>query len=119
MTEFPLLKTRAAVQYPLRESVDFSTRVLRFLGGGEQRFRQRRTGRRQWLIRLELLDEWEAARVLEFFEAQQGRAGEFAFTDPSDGKRYENCSFGQEDCEVTADGEARLSMTLVIKENVD
>ncbi len=119
MNEFPALKTRAAVQYPLRSVLSFSTRTLRFLGGGEQRFRQRRAGGRKWLIRLELLDEWEAARVLEFFEAHQGRAGEFAFADPNDGRRYENCSFGQDECEVIVDGESRVSMTLVIKENAD
>lgn len=119
MNEFPALKTGAAVQYPLRTAVSFSTRILRFLGGGEQRFRQRRTAGRRWLIKLEMLDEWEAARVLEFFEAQQGRAEEFAFTDPNDGKRYENCSFEQDECEAIVDGESRVSMTVVIKENAD
>lgn len=119
MTEFPTLKTGAVVQYPLRTALSFSTRILRFLGGGEQRFRQWRAAGRRWLIRLEMLDEWEAARVLEFFEAHQGRAGEFAFTDPSDGKRYENCSFEQDECESSLDGECRVSMTLVIKENAE
>jgi hypothetical protein len=119
MNEFPRLKSEAAAQYPLRRTVEFSIRTLRFLGGAEQRFRLRRAAGRRWVVRLDRLDEWEAARVMEFFRAQLGRGGEFAFTDPIDGRRYESCSFEHDELRVTLDGEGREALTLVIKENLD
>jgi len=117
MSEFPRLKTGVAVQYPVRMTLGYRTRILRFLGGGEQRFRQRGTGKRRWTIQLDRLDEQEAAEVLAFFEAQQGCAGEFAFTDPDTGIRYPSCSFEEDQCYVRYMREGAAAATLVIREN--
>lgn len=117
MGEFPKLKTGAAVQYPIRMTLRYRTRILRFLGGCEQRFRQWGTEKRRWTIHLDRLDELEAAEILAFFEAQQGCGGEFGFTDPDTGVRYPNCSFEEDECCVRYVREAAAAATLVIREN--
>ena len=93
MASFPALKTGAVAQYPSDRARRFSTQVLRFLDGSEQRFPGFGAPLKRWLIRLELLDEAELAGLEDFFVEQGGQAGTFAFTDPWDGTVYANCSF--------------------------
>ena len=40
MSEFPPLKTGAVMQYPAQKEARFSTTVVRFTDGSEQRFPQ-------------------------------------------------------------------------------
>ena len=117
MASFPLLKTGAVAQYPADRTGRFSTRVLRFLDGGEQRFAGFGVPLKRWLIRLELLDDTELATFEEFFVAQGGRAGVFTFTDPWDGTVHLNCSF--EDDVMTAEyrGRGDGAASLVVKES--
>jgi len=114
---FPALKTGAVAQYPSDRTQRFSTLGYRFLDGSEQRFPGFGTPLRRWIIRLELLDEGELARLEEFFMEQKGQAGNFALTDPRDGVVHANCSF--ENDAMTADyreaGDGRTSV--VVKEN--
>jgi hypothetical protein len=91
--------------------------VLRFVDGTEQRFRERATALKRWIIRLDLLDEEEAARLEEFFKAQRGRGGSFAFTDPWDGVRYPDCSFEGDVLEVRHRGPMRAETRLVVRQN--
>ena len=117
MASFPALKTGVVAQYPSDRARRFSTKVLRFLDGSEQRFAGFGTPLRRWLIRLELLDEAELSTLEEFFVQQAGQAGTFSFTDPWDGTVYVNCSF--ESDVMTADyrgpGDGATSVT--VKEN--
>ena len=117
MASFPALKTGVVAQYPSDRARRFSTQVLRFLDGSEQRFSGFSAPLRRWLIRLELLDEAELATLEEFFVAQAGQAGTFSFTDPWDGTVYASCSF--ESDVMTADyrgpGDGAASVT--VKEN--
>ena len=117
MASFPTLKTGAVAQYPSDRTRRFSTQVLRFLDGSEQRFAQFGAPLRKWLIRLELLDDAELAGLEEFFADQGGEAGTFAFTDPWDGTVYANCSF--EGGTMTADyrGHDDGAVSVVVKEN--
>src|SRR5579864_5521225 len=92
MSAFPILKTGAVLQYPAQREVRFSTTVLRFIDGSEQRFRNYQTPLHRWTIRLDLLDESELHQLREFFRTQGGAAGSFAFTDPWDGTNYVNCN---------------------------
>jgi phage-related protein len=114
---FPALKTGALAQYPSDRTKRFSTLRYRFVDGSEQRFPGFGTLLRRWIIRLELLDEGELARLEEFFMEQGGRAGRFSLTDPWDGTVHANCSF--ESDVMTADyreaGDGRTSV--VVKEN--
>jgi hypothetical protein len=117
MSEFPRLKTGAVLQYPAEREVAYSTQVFRFVDGSEQRCRDCGASRRQWVIRLDQLEESELAQIEEFFAAQQGRAGEFAFVDPWDGQRYPSCSLQQDELTLCLLDAKRGQTTLVIREN--
>ena len=114
MSDFPTLKTGATLQYPAQRATQFSTDVVRFVDGSEQRFRGYRSALRKWIIRLDLLDETELHVLREFFRTQGGAAESFRFTDPWDGTVYANCSLeGDEMAEnlVEADkGNASLTI---------
>ncbi len=117
MATFPVLKTGAVAQYPLDRSRRFSTEVLRFLDGSEQRFAQFGTALKRWVIRLELLDEAELAGVEEFFVEQAGRAGSFSFTDPWDGTVYPRCSFDSDTMSAEYRGQGDGAASIVVREN--
>ena len=117
MASFPTLKTGAVAQYPAERTRQFSTQVLRFLDGSEQRFRRYGSPLRRWTIRLELLDESELAAFGEFFAAQGGRAGTFSFVDPWDGAVYPNCSFGEDALGLEFGSQMRGRTVMTIREN--
>ena len=116
MAEFPTLKTGAVAQYPLRRRSSYSTEVTQFLDGSEQRFANFRAPLRQWLIRLDALDETEAAELLLFFENHAADVS-FAFTDPMDGATYPTCSVDQSELALTLSGEGRAGLEIIIREN--
>ncbi len=117
MSDFPILKTGAVLQYPAQKAHRFSTQVLRFVDGSEQRFRDYKTPLRRWMIKLDLLDESELQALREFFRTQGGAAGSFAFTDPWDGVAYPKCNL--EDDEMVEDllDDAKGKTTLSVMEN--
>jgi hypothetical protein len=117
MSDFPLLKTGAILQYPATCRIQHSTRVLRFLDGTEQRFREYPEALRRWVIRLDLLDESEMASLEEFFQSQQGRQGEFSFSDPWSGTTYPHCSLESDVLELDFEGFMKNRTSLVVKEN--
>jgi hypothetical protein len=119
MADFPLLKTGAVVQYPVTRGLQFSTHVLRFLDGAEQRFREYKNALRRWGIRLDLLDEQELARLEDFFVSIQGRMGTFSFIDPWDGVEYPNCSLEKDCVEASARDQANGAVTMIVKQNRD
>lgn len=93
MAEFPRLRTGAYAQFPAASEVRFSTHVMRFADGAEQRFRQLGAGKRSWQIALNRLTTEETARLRQFFLDRQGGAGTFTFTDPWDESVHEGCRF--------------------------
>jgi phage-related protein len=117
MASFPTLKTGAVAQYPSSRIVESRVRVLRFVDGSEQRFRNTRGPLRRWVIRLSEVDEAELAAIEAFFEARQGRAGSFDFTDPWDGTVYPDCSFDEDEMETVLMGEDRASAVITIRNN--
>jgi phage-related protein len=117
MANFPALKTGVVAQYGSDRSRQFSTQVLRFVDGSEQRFPGYGTPLLRWVIRLELLDESELESLELFFENEGGRAGSFSFTDPWDGTVYANCSFDGDDLALEFQGVARGKTQVVVKEN--
>ncbi len=117
MANFPALKTGAVAQYPLDRTRRFSTQVLRFLDGSEQRFAGFGAPLKRWLIRLELLDEAELASLEEFFVEQSGQAGTFAFTDPWDGTVHASCSFEDDTMTANYRGRGDGAASVGVKEN--
>ncbi|MBI2686418.1 MAG: DUF2460 domain-containing protein [Acidobacteria bacterium] len=117
MNEFPRLKTGAVAQYPARRETRFSTQIMRFVDGGEQRFREFSGPLRRWTVELMTLDDEEMDALEAFFAAEQGGSGTFTFVDPWDGTEYPGCSLENPDAffEFTGihDGRTRL----VVRQN--
>jgi len=117
VASFPALKTGAVAQYPSDRARRYSTQVLRFLDGSEQRFAEFGAPLKRWLIRLELLDETELAGIEDFFVEQGGQAETFTFTDPWDGTVYANCSFEGDTMTAVYRGQGDGAASVVVKEN--
>jgi hypothetical protein len=117
MSTFPRLKTTAVAQYPATKTVEFQNRVLRFVDGLEQRYRESAGPLHRWEIRLNELDEGEIAAIDGFFWSNQGRLGSFTFTDPWDGASYSNCSLSSDELDLTSLGEMRGKTELTVIEN--
>jgi phage-related protein len=117
MATFPLLKTGAVMQYPAKATIRYSNRLIKFVDGGEQRYRDTPAPLHEWLIRLDMLDEAEMKAFEEFFVEQEGQFGSFLFTDPKDSVQYPDCSLMIDDFDFTLDGERRGKTSMVVKEN--
>lgn len=117
MADFPKLSTDAVTQYPSSRSVEFSTGVLRFVDGGEQRYRQMGQPVRRWVLRLNEVGTEELQAIEAFFVSRQGQMGSFSFTDPWDGAVYPDCSFEQDELAVRLNAEGRSAATIVIRNN--
>ncbi len=116
MATFPRLKSGAVAQYPLERQVQFSSQVLRFVDGTEQRFREFGSPLRKWVIRLERLDASELQALTNFFE-ELGPVVAFSFTDPIDGTVYPRCSIEGDTFTSTVLDEWNSKTELTIQEN--
>src|ERR1700751_3955474 len=114
MATFPKLKTDAVAQYPLGRTTTFQNQTLTFVDGNQQRYRDGGAVRLRWDIRLANLDEGELAAIEEFFLANQGAFGNFAFTDPIDGTVYDDCSMESDALSALTAAEMRGSAKLTI-----
>ncbi len=117
MTSFPQLKTSAVAQYPARRAMVFRNQTLRFVDGKEQRYRDCAGPLHRWEIPLEKLDEGEVAKIADFFAANEGAFGDFAFTDPWDGHVYPHCSVQSDELTIGTAGEMAGITSVVILEN--
>lgn len=117
MADFPTLKSGAVMQYPAERELRFSTEVLQFVDGSEQRFRGYGASMRRWIVRLDLLEDAELQRLETFFDASQGALGTFPFTDPWDGTVYANCSLEEDEMAIEFNAEQQAKTALVIREN--
>jgi hypothetical protein len=115
MLEFPRLKTGVAVQYPVEYAADSPVRAFTFLDGTQQRFVRKRI-RRRWIVRLDQLDEGEAARLEEFAKRHFQTLEPFEFVDPRTGVAYSPCLLEGGEQHVQALGPGRSGATLVIVE---
>ena len=117
MSTFPKLKTNSVCQYPAQRSTRFSTTVLTFLDGAEQRFRNYPAPLRSWTIDLNQLDDKEMVLLESFFLARNGQSGTFVFTDPWDQSIYPTCSFDGPDIILQYAGPQSGTLNLIVKEN--
>jgi len=117
MATFPVLKTSAVAQYPAMRYVQYRNHAVRFVDGTEQRYRDATGPLHRWGIRLSQLDESEVAAIEEFFAANEGAFGSFAFTDPWDGRVYSNCSLSVDSLNMQTLAEMRGNTMLTVVEN--
>ena len=116
MSDFPILKTGAVLQYPAQKETSFATEVLRFVDGSEQRFRKYQQPLHRWAIQLKLLDERELQALGTFFRTQAGAAESFAFTDPWDGTKYPNCTLESSEAVLRLLDEANGATSVIVRE---
>jgi Conserved hypothetical protein 2217 (DUF2460) len=117
MATFPTLKTGAVMQYPATAKTRYSSQLLRFVDGSEQRYRDYPVALHAWVVRLDLLDEEEMQGLQDFFVEQQGQFGSFVFVDPKDNTTYSDCSLMIDDFDFTLNGERRSRTSMIVKEN--
>lgn len=117
MSQFPTLKTGAVMQYPARKSIEFSTTVVRFMDGSEQRYGLYQTPLHRWTVQLDLLDDSELHQLREFFRSQSGQFGSFSFTDPWDGTVYPSCTLAADEMSDTLRDVFDGRTSLTIQEN--
>jgi phage-related protein len=117
MATFPQLKTGAVAQYPVVRRGEYSNQTVRFVDGTDQRYRDSGAPLQSWQVSLGALDETELAAIEEFFLANQGSFGSFAFTDPWDGRVYDDCSLAPDDLSVAALAEMRGTTQLTVVRN--
>lgn len=116
-TTFPLLKTGAVAQYPASTSISYSSRVIRFLDGSDQRYRDYSSPLHKWALLLNLLDDAELSALEQFVVTQEGRFGNFAFAEPGTQVQYSSCSINQEGLDYVLTQEARGAAGIVVQEN--
>jgi hypothetical protein len=116
MASFPKLRTGAVAQYPAERQTRFSTRVVEFVDGREQRFREFGRPLRRWVIRLDYLNATELAEVATFFE-QASVTATFRFVDPWDGSEHLNCAVENPDFAAELLSESRNRTELIIRED--
>lgn len=114
MATFPVLKTGAVAQYPLGLGLRYSTQVVRFMDGSQQKFRLIGVRLRRWNLKLDLLDEQELGALIAFVEQQGSQT--FPFTDPFTGEIAENCVIYREEFDATMNSEMSGQTAVVIEE---
>ena len=119
MSEFPRLKTGAVLQYPAQHASEYSTTVLRFVDGSEQRVSNYATPIHRWVVRLSVLDETELHLFREFFRAHSGAVQNFSFTDPWDGTTYPSCSLEDSELAEQLVSPSSATTSLRVRENRD
>ena len=117
MAAFPIFKTGAVAQYPLKTTFNYTADIVWFLDGSEQRFRNSPSVLHQWEIDLAKLDEQEMASIEQFFLGNEGPAESFAFTDPSTTTVYPNCSVSNSELALIFTAALSGKTTIVIREN--
>jgi hypothetical protein len=115
MDTFPQLRTGAVLQYPSLKRVEYSTRVMTFIDGTEQRFREHTKTLQSWIVRLDKLTEDEIANVQGFVRKQFAGNSTFSFTDPWDDVVHSDCTLVGDEFEFAFDLEGRGSLSLVIR----
>jgi len=114
---FPLLKTGAAVQYPATKTSQYSSFIVRFMDGNDQRYRQYTPPLQRWTVTLDLLDEGELHAFEQFFTTLEGAYGTFSFVDPWTQTVYPNCSFAQDSLPFELKDAAQGTLSVVVVEN--
>lgn len=114
---FPLLKTGAVTQYPATKTTQYSSFVVRFLDGSDQRYRQYTPALLQWSVKLSLLDEGELHALEQFFATQEGCFGTFSFVDPWTQTVYPGCSFSEDTLKYQLTDELHGALSVVVVQN--
>ena len=119
MLTFPVALSAALFQYPTSRQVRYTTQVLRFVGGQEQRYELADAPVHRWDLKPGVLCDATMAELADFFELV-GRSGiSFGFTDPWDKTTYPACYFESDSLEHRLMGQGRHTVSFTILEGRD
>lgn len=116
MASIPSLQSGSTVQYPLTTTRTYSTKVIQFIDGTEQRFAQTSKGRTRWTVSLRDLT---ASEVEDWglFAAQSTVANqEFVFQDPVTGETHTKCRLSADPISIEHLDEQRAQLSLTVIE---
>ncbi len=117
MSTFPRLKTQAVAQYPAIRTVVFSTSVIPFMDGQEQRFRDFAAPLLAWTIDLSQLDDEEVSNLEAFFIEQSGTFSAFDFVDPWNETVYSGCTLDNPELLLQYQGNQAGAVQLIVRQN--
>ena len=117
MSTFPKLKTQAIAQYPAIRTVVFSTSVIPFMDGREQRFRDYAAPLLVWTIDLSQLDDEEVSNLERFFVEQSGSFSAFDFFDPWNETVYSGCTLDNPEIVLQYRGNQAGAVRLIVRQN--
>lgn len=115
MDHFPLLSSGAIAQYPSATSSVYRTRVMEFVGGNRQRYREIQGNVKRWIVHFDRLTPDELGRIEEFFREHLGIGRSFAFTDPWSSEEYDECCFEADDLQIDFHSITKCRAVLVIR----
>ena len=116
MNTFPTLKTGAVFQHPSARATSFSTDVVQFVDGSEQRFAEFSTPLHQWTVNYNALDEGELQALRNFIRQVEGSVEPFSFTDPWTGTTFPTCTLVGERFSDSLQAPSSSKSQLVISE---
>ncbi len=115
MATFPTLKTGAGAQYGFERIEDRPVTTQRFLDGRTRRFASRRAYR-GWRLKLKGLSADEARAIADFVSAHLESNAAFTFRDPWTGQEHEGCEVPAPSYRMSADGEHRFEIEVLIEQ---
>ena len=118
MSTFPVLNSGAMLQFPASRTLSFSTTIVRFVDGREQRYPLYTKPVHRWAIQLDALGDDEMQRLISFVEAVGGPVGTFSFTDPWDGVVYPSCSIEGQDTDAQFHDAMKAKTRIIVRENL-
>jgi hypothetical protein len=116
-TDFPALDTGAPLQRPYTHARSFDTDTVKTEGNRYAQYK-RSGSLRSWSAGGTVITDDEAQDIWDMFCLARGRWGEFAFTDPDSGTRYEHCRFASDQAEWQMQGAGVSSLTVTIQQVV-
>ena len=116
MFTFPDNLIPALFQYPSTRRTAFSTQVVTFVGGTEQRYALAGAPLRTWRAQPRLLTDNTVEQLAAFFELVKGPTNPFRFRDPWEDITYPVCYFQDAGLEISAREQGRNAVSFAIVE---
>ncbi len=121
---FPSFSWGGSLQLPFASVTQFLTAVgdspsgprytYGFYGTGQTNYPTR--GLKRWKVSLPVLADANVTTLENFFVGQQGRYGQFSFTDPMDSVTYTTVRFGEDVLELQYQGPNQTAATFTLVE---
>ena len=113
---FPDNLIPALFQHPCTRRTIYSTQVVTFVGGTEQRYALAGAPLRTWQAGPRLLSDKTVEQLAAFFDLVKGPTNPFRFRDPWEDVTYPVCFFQDDGLEIAAREQDRNAVSFAIVE---